>query len=252
MGYDCHSYQPPASTGSMPEWKERQRPGLVQWLRSLPRPIGIFCPGDIHSVFLLDICQELNIPVPEEIAILGVGNDPVICETVRPTLSSIDCDSRRMGYEAAKLLDQMMAGKQTKEVIYVQPSNVVVRQSTDLVAIEDADVAQALRIIREHACKDIDVSRVAEKVGLSRRALERRFRQYLGKTPKGEIMRIRIERAKTLMVQTDQTSESIALKSGFSSLEYFTKVFRRKVGMKPQAYRKMRRISRDLGKETED
>jgi LacI family transcriptional regulator len=129
---------------------------------------------------------------------------------------------------------------------------VVARQSTDLVAINDADVARALRMIREHACKDIDVSRLANEIGLSRRALERRFRQHVGRTPKGEIMRLRIERAKTLMAQTDHTSESIALKSGFSSLEYFTKVFHRKVGMKPQAYRKMRRISRDLGNAPEN
>jgi LacI family transcriptional regulator len=251
-GYDCHCYIPPASRESLPDWKESQRPGLVKWLQSLPRPIGIFCPGDIHSVFLLDMCQELNIPVPEEIAILGAGNDPVICETVRPTLSSIDPDSRRMGYEAARLLDQMMAGKHTKDVIYIQPCNVVARQSTDLLAIGDADVARALRIIREYACKDINVSRVANEVGLSRRALERRFRQYVGRTPKGEIMRLRIERAKTLMAKTDHTSESIAIKSGFSSLEYFTKVLHRKVGMKPQAYRKMRRISRDLGNAVEN
>ena len=177
-------------------------------------------------------------------AILGMGNDSVICETVRPTLSSIDVGARHMGYEAAKLLDRMMAGKPAKDIIYVPPSHVVVRQSTDLVAIEDADIAQAVRIIRESACTGIDVGHIAEEIGLSRRALERRFRQYLGRSPKAEIMRIRLEHAQMLMARTDKTSESIAKQSGFSSLEYFTKVFRHKVGMKPQAYRKMRRISR--------
>jgi LacI family transcriptional regulator len=250
--YDCHSYQPPASVGSVPAWREGQRPGLIKWLRSLPRPIGIFTAGDIHSAFLLDICRENNVAVPEELAILGMGNDSVICETVRPTLSSIDVGARHMGYEAARLLDRMMAGKPAKDVIFVPPSHVVVRQSTDLVAIEDADVAQTVRIIRESACAGIDVARIAEQVGLSRRALERRFLQYVGRTPKSEIMRVRLEHAKTLMAQTDNTSESIARKSGFSSLEYFTRVFRRKVGMKPQAYRKMRRISRDLGGADED
>ena len=109
-----------------------------------------------------------------------MGNDSVICETVRPTLSSLDVDGQRVGYEAAKLLDRMMAGKPSKDVVYIPPSHVVVRQSTDLVAIEDADVAQAVRIIRESACTGIDVMRVADKVGLSRRSLERRFRQFLG------------------------------------------------------------------------
>ena len=118
-------------------------------------------------------------------------------------------------------------------------------------AIDDPDVAQAVRLIRDSACSGIDVSRVANGVGLSRRALERRIRLCLGRSPKAEIMRVRIERAKMLMFQTDETSESIARNSGFSSLEYFTRVFRRMVGMKPQMYRKMRRISRDLGKTTE-
>jgi LacI family transcriptional regulator len=251
-GYECHSYQPPASDRSVPAWRESQRPGLSKWLRSLPRPIGIFTAGDIHSAFLLDVCREINIAVPEEVAILGMGNDSVICETVRPTLSSIDVGARHMGYEAARLLDRMMAGKPAKDIIYVPPSHVVVRQSTDLVAIADADIAQAVRIIRESACTGIDVGHIAEEIGLSRRALERRFRQYLGRSPKAEIMRIRLEHAQMLMARTDKTSESIAKQSGFSSLEYFTKVFRHKVGMKPQAYRKMRRISRDLGEAVED
>jgi LacI family transcriptional regulator len=251
-GCQCHCYQPPTSDRSMPVWTEKQRPGLIKWIGSLPRPIGIFTPGDPHSLRLLDLCRELDIAVPEEIAILGLCNDSVICETVRPTLSSIDVDARRVGFEAAGLLDRMMSGKPAKDIIYVPPSHVVVRQSTDLMAIEDSDVAHAVRFIRQFACKAIDVSHVVEDVGLSRRALERRFRQSLGRSPKEEIMRIRIDHAKMLMAQTDQTSESIARKSGFSSLEYFTKVFRQKVGMKPQAYRKMRRISRDLGTVGED
>jgi LacI family transcriptional regulator len=251
-GYDCHVYQPPTSDRSLPVWHESQRPGLTKWICSLPRPVGIYTIGDIHSVRLLDMCHELDVAVPEEIAILGVGNDSVICETVRPTLSSVDLDARRIGYEAAGLLDRKMAGEQVEDTILTSPSHVVVRQSTDLIAIEDPDVAQALRFIRELACTGIDVSRVAEEVGLSRRAMERRFRQYLGRSPKAEIMRIQIEHAKMLLARTDRTSESIAHKSGFSSLEYFTKVFRRKVGMKPQAYRKMRVISHEIGETIKD
>jgi LacI family transcriptional regulator len=193
----------------------------------------------------LNICKEMNVAVPEEIAILGRGNDPVICDTVRPTLSSIDLDARRIGFEAAGLLDHMMAGKRADDFIYIPPKRVVVRQSTDLVAIEDPDVAQAVRIIRESACSDIDVARIAENVGVSRRVLESRFDRYLGRSPKTEIMRVRIETAKMLLAQTDKSSESIARKCGFGSLEYFTRVFHDKVGMKPQAYRKMSRISRD-------
>jgi LacI family transcriptional regulator len=245
QGYGCHRYQPPASNRIMPMWHESQRPGLVKWLRSLPRPIGIFTPGDIHSMLLLDMCREIDISVPEEMAILGLGNDPVICETVRPTLSSVDLDAPRIGYEAAELLTQIMAGKKTKEVILVPPSHVAIRQSTDLVAIEDADVAQAVRMIREFACQGIDVSQISNEIGVSRRALERRFRHYLGRSPKAEIMRIRLVQAKSLMAETDKTSESVARNSGFSSLAYFHKAFLREVGMRPQAFRKKQRIARN-------
>jgi len=99
-GFKCHSYRPPASDRSVPIWHESQQLGLKAWIRSLPHPVGVLTPGDLHSARLLDVCHELDIAVPEEIAILGLGNDPLICEIVRPTLSSVDVDARRIGYEA--------------------------------------------------------------------------------------------------------------------------------------------------------
>jgi LacI family transcriptional regulator len=242
-GYRCHVYQAPTTGRTVPTWHERYRSRVIKWLRSLPRPIGIYAALDLHAARLLDICQEINIAVPEEVAIVGVGNDPVVCETVHPTLSSLDLDPRRVGYEAAKLLDQKMSGKQLKDTLYVPPSHVDVRQSTDITVIDDADMVQAMRFIREFACTGIDVQRVAEEVGLSRRVLERRFHQYLGSAPKEEIMRVRIEHAKTLLARTDKTIESIVHRSGFHSLPYFTMAFHREVGMTPNAYRRMRRIS---------
>jgi len=244
-GYSRQIYEAPVFDDSVPVWSERQRPGLIQWLKSLKRPIGIFTLGDLHSMRLLDQCRELNIAVPEEIAILGLGNDPVICETVHPTLSSMDLNARRIGYEAAGLLDRKMAGKTRQKDIAVAPSHVAVRQSSDLMAIQNSDVAQAVRFIRQFACKGIDVSCVAKEVGLSRTSLEQRFHQYLGRTPAAEIMRVRMEHAKLLLSQTDHTSESIAHKSGFTSLKYFTRAFCREVGITPAAYRKAGRISRD-------
>ncbi len=241
-GYDCYVYLPSTRQRNTPVWHEHQLPSVTEWLGSLPRPIGVLTPGDLHAVCLLDVCRELHIAVPEEMAILGRGNDPVICKTVRPTLSSLDLDAGRIGYEAARLLDQKMTGKPAPHVILVSPSHVAVRQSTDLMVIDDADVVQAMQFIRDYACTGIDVPRVADEVGLSRRVLERRFYKYLGRTPKTEIMRIRIERAKMLLAQTDKTRESIAQKSGFASPEYFSKVFHRLVGIKPQAYRKLRRV----------
>jgi LacI family transcriptional regulator len=248
LGYDCHCYQPPPSNGCSPVWHESERPGVIRWLRSLPRPIGIFTPGDVHAMLLSDLCRTIDIPVPEEMAILGLGNDSLICQTVHPTLSSIDLAVQRVGYEAASQLDRMMAGKKDTDIIYVEPSHVAIRQSTDVIAVDDADVAQALHYIRQWACKGIEVSDVVERVGLSRRTLEMRFNRLLGRSPKAEISRIRIEHAKMLLVQTDQTSKRIARNSGFSSLEYFTTAFHRIVGVKPQVYRRMRRIACDFGK----
>jgi LacI family transcriptional regulator len=245
-GHECQIYTPATREQNLAVWDESQRPGLIKWLRSLTRPIGIYTPGDLHSVCLLDMCLELGIAVPEEIAILGRGNDPVICEAVHPTLSSIDLNAPRMGYEAAKLLEKMMAGKSVPEMIFIPPSHLAVRQSTDLVAIEDSDVAQAVQYIRDHACSGINVPHVVEQVGLSRSVLERRFYQHLGRTPKAEILRVKIEKAKMLLVGTDHSSERIARLSGFASLEYFTTAFRRMVGMKPQAYRKTRVIPHEV------
>ncbi len=157
-GYACKIYDAPRFDDRVPVWNERQRPGVVKWLHTLDRPIGVFTLGDLHSVRLLDVCRELDIAVPEEMAILGVGNDPVICETVHPTLSSVDLNARRIGYEAARLLDCRMAGKMIDEAVSVAPSYVAVRQSTDVMAIQDSDVAQAVRLIRQFACKGIDVT----------------------------------------------------------------------------------------------
>jgi LacI family transcriptional regulator len=244
QGYDCHVYQPPPTAErAVPVWHERQRPRLSKWLRSLPRPIGIYTAGDLHAVRLLDVCQELNIVVPEEIAILSLGNDPVICETVRPTLSSLDLDARRIGYEAASLLDQKMAGKKSRGVLYTPPSHVAVRQSTGLMIIPDAELVQAIQYIREQACRGIDVSHVAKAVGISRSVLERRFKEHLHRTPKAEMMRVRLERARSLLIQTDKLSKQIAHLCGFASVVYFTKAFRHKMGMTPAAYRRSQRIA---------
>jgi LacI family transcriptional regulator len=250
-GYPCHSYMPPEERHGKdpsiwPVWHEIQKPRLRKWLQALPRPIGIHTAGDLHAMRLLNICREMDIAVPEEIAILGIGDDTMICQSVRPTLSSIDLNTQRIGYEAARLLDLKMSGKPTpKERIDVPASHVTVRQSTDLMVIEDPDVVEAMRFIRSRACSGVDVLRVAEEVGLSRKALERRFQRYLGRAPKSEIMRVQIERAKALLTRTDQTLESIVHRCGFASLKYFSRAFRREVGMPPNAYRRMQRMARD-------
>jgi LacI family transcriptional regulator len=145
------------------------------------------------------------------------------------------------------MLDRKMAGKPAGETLYIPPSHVAVRQSSDVTVVDDPDLVQAMRFIRECACMDIDVQRVADEVGLSRRVMERRFRQYLDSTPKEEILRIRIEHAKALLARTDKTIESIVHKCGFHSVVYFTMAFRREVGITPSAFRRQCSISRNPG-----
>jgi LacI family transcriptional regulator len=247
-GRTCCCYRAPKSRRVVPAWHERDRSHVAKWLRTLPRPIGIYTATDEHAVRLLDICRELKIAVPEEMAILGSSNDTLICETVRPTLSSLDINAWQVGYEAARLLDRKMAGRSSSsDVVRIAPSHVAVRQSTDLMVIDDDDMVRALEFIHAQGCTEIDVDRVAHEVGLSRRVLENRFRQHLGRAPKAEITRVRIERAKALLTRTDQTIESITHKCGFASPTYFTRAFRREVGTTPHAYRKTQRIAHAPG-----
>jgi LacI family transcriptional regulator len=240
-GFDCHVYEAPPVKTVVEDWDEHMRPSVLKWLRSLPRPIGVYTNGNTPALRILDFCRELDVAVPEEIAILGNSNDPVICETLRPTISSLDLDAKRIGYEAARLLARKMSGEKVTETILVPPSHIAIRQSTDLMVVEDADVAQAMRFIREYACSGIDVALVAETVGVSLSSLERRFQKNMGRTPKSEIVRIQIEHAKKLLSQTDRDCASIAKKCGFNSQAYFTIAFRREVGMTPNAYRRMDR-----------
>ena len=224
---------------------------LIRWLESLPKPCGVFCACDIYAIQVTNACRRCGIAVPTQIAVLSVDNDPVICSVSFPPLSSIDLACLRVGYEAGALLDRMMAGEPApKETILVEPGQVVTRASTDIMAVEDADVAQAIRMIREHACRGLRVKEVADSVGLSRRALQQRFQRVVQRTPKQELMRVQIDRAKMLLSQTDMSVETVSKRCGFTAFEYFVRAFRRETGTTPYRYRKSCRIA-DLWKKTE-
>lgn len=244
-GYGCHTFN--AVPGRSPAGK-KARPvddrEIIRWLQGLPKPCGVFCATDVHAMQLTRSCRTGGILVPEQIAVLGVDNDPVICGVCYPRLSSIELGSARIGYEAAALLDRMMAGQSPpNEGVCIEPVQVITRQSTDTLAIEDPDMAQAARLIREQACRRLRVAQVADALGLSRRVLEQRFRAALHRNPKEEIVRVQMERAKTLLSGTDMPVASVANKSGFTSLVYFSRAFRQQIGLTPRAYRKQHRMS---------
>ncbi|MFV0446811.1 MAG: XylR family transcriptional regulator [Planctomycetaceae bacterium] len=236
-GGDCLVHDSLPLYGANYSWThERKR--LETWVQSLPRPIGIMACYDIKAQQLLDVCRDLDIPIPEELAVIGVDDDRLVCELSHPPLSSVAPNTYRTGYEAAALLDRMMAGESVPaEAHLIVPIGVTARQSTDVLAIDDADVVAALRYIREHACHGISVADVLRRVPVSRRQLESKFSSLLGRTPHAEILRLRMDRTKRLLAETDLSLSEIAHLVGFQHTEYLSVAFKREVGSTPRDFR---------------
>jgi LacI family transcriptional regulator len=217
----------------------RERNKLVDWLLSLPRPIGIFACYDIRGQQLLDVCRQVGLSVPDEVAVIGHHNDELLCELCDPPLSSIIPNARRAGYEAAELLDRMMQGRPVRnETRLVAPIGVFARKSTEAIAVGDTQIAQAMRFIRDHACEGIGVEDVLKVVPISRTVLERRFQKFLRRSPYEEILRLRLERVKQLLTTTDLSMAHIADQVGFSGVEYLSAMFKRKLGISPREFRR--------------
>lgn len=213
--------------------------GVTRWLQLLEKPVGLIACNDIRAQQILQCCEDAGIAVPDDIAVIGVDNDEVICGLCHPNLSSVDPNTRQIGYDAAALLDQMMEGGGVPaEEVVVPPSRVIVRGSTDVIAIEDRTVAAAYRFLREHACEGISVEDVVRIVPLSRRSLERRMRQYFGRSPSELIAELRVARIKQLLEGTDFPLKKIAWLAGFTHDEHMAVFFRRQVGEPPGKYRK--------------
>jgi LacI family transcriptional regulator len=218
---------------------EMQQEELANWLSSLDKPIGIIACNDSRALQLLNAARECRIEVPDEVAVVGIDNDSVLCSLADPPLSSVDHDLRRIGYEAAVLLDCMMAGDVRVDTrLLVEPLRVVTRQSSDVLAIRDGEVAAAMKFIREQACLGISVNDVVAAVPVSRSTLERRFTKGVGRSIKDEINRVRILRIKELLIHTDQKLSAISAKAGFAYAEYMNVMFKEAVGMTPGQYRR--------------
>lgn len=211
---------------------------VARWLKKLPKPVGLMACNDIRGQQVLNACRSAGIIVPDEVAVVGVDDDEVLCELSDPPLSSVSLDTERIGYEAASLLDQMIAGKKPASPnIFVEPAGIITRRSTDVLAIEDRQIADVLRLIHERANDGIDVGDLLKNTSLSRSTLERRFIRFLGHTPKEEILRIRIARAKQLLGETDLPLSVVAGKVGFEHAEYFNVIFKKKTRLTPGMFR---------------
>lgn len=236
-GHACPSYQPSFQPNSRKGWAAQQRE-LGQWLKSLPKPVGILAWGTTLGRQLIECCHEIGLAVPEEVAILGGDYDEILCDTCTPSLSGVAVASEQIGYEAARQLDRLLRGEPAPaEPIRIEPTGVTARQSTDLLAIEDEDLAKAIRFIRDHTADPIDVKDVLREVAISRRALERGFQKVLGRSPTAEIRRQHLDRAKRLLAETDLPIPDVAVASGLGSSTYFAHIFNREVGQSPLKYR---------------
>jgi LacI family transcriptional regulator len=215
-------------------------PKLMEWLRQLPKPIGIFAGEDGLAHDLAGACLAADVGVPDHVAIIGVNNDDLLCEGAWPSLSSVEADFTRVGYHAAMLLDRMLNGQRLNEadrVARLPPLGVVQRVSTSLLAVSEPALADAIRFIREHACDPCSVDDVLREVPVGRRWLERQFVSQLGRTPHDEIIRVRIETAKRLLLQPELSVRLVGERCGFSRVQ-FGRAFRQVTGMTAAAYRR--------------
>ncbi len=242
QGYPCSVHRiPVANWMQLPLWMQswqKEQPITARWLQSLPKPAGLMACNDVCGLEVLQACTSAGIRVPEEVAVVGVDNDEVMCGLSHIPLSSVALDLEKAGYEAASLLDALMAGRSGGQgVVWVEPTHVAVRRSSDVIAQEDPVVARALHFIREHAKEPISVDIISDELHVSRRTLERRFPHAVGRSILSEIMRCHLQRAKLLLLETDMPSYKVAVESGFGSLKSFNRNFTRLEGTTPQKFR---------------
>ncbi len=211
----------------------------LEWLDALPRPLAVFGMQDLISVDMINCCRMMDIRVPEDIAMLGVHNAQITCEMAQPSLSSIDTSVEQRGYLAASLLDQQLRKESASfQTVVVPPVRVVARGSTDIVAVNDPAVVDAIRFVRSHAHEDIGVEDVVRHLLISRRTLERRFKETLGRTVMHEIRRLKTERAIELLATTTLPMAEVAMNSGYNRHDQFAHAVRQSTGLSPIAYRR--------------
>ncbi|MDO4574718.1 MAG: DNA-binding transcriptional regulator [Planctomycetia bacterium] len=212
---------------------------LTEWLRSLPKPVGILGCYDSIASKVVETCRKKNLDVPESIAVLGVNNDNTYCYLADPPLSSIVPNAFEIGYRTCELLEAMMNGEEyPAERLSVQPMGVITRRSTDTLALDDPLLVRAIQTIRKSRDLDLTVSDVARMTGMSKRTLERRFRQTLHYSPLDEINRVRFQRSCVLLKNTRLTIDAITKRVGFRSKSYFFAEFQNRFGMTPGEFRR--------------
>lgn len=237
-GYSYQEYKPGYRAERKIGWMEQQR-RVSRWLAALPRPVAILTVDAERARQLADICYMTQLKVPDQIAILAGDAHELMCEISSPPLSHVNVASERIGFDAAAMLDRMMAGQPgPKKPIKVPPQGITARQSTDLLAIDDPTVVEALRFIRTHAHRGIVVEDILREIPISRRSLEIQFRNYLDRSPAREIRRVQLERSKELLKKRELSISEVAYACGFANATRFGVAFKKETQTTPLGYRR--------------
>lgn len=230
-------HESPSFTTGKYQWREKQK-WLSSQLKRLPKPIGVFAANDDRAIELLEACELSGLRVPDEVSIVGVDNAILAVEAMHTPISSVDTNLETVGYLGAALLDKLMkGGTPPPEPIRVPPKELIVRKSSDILAVPHPGVARALRYIWDSFQKPISVQDMARVAGMSRRSLHDAFLRHVGRPPGEELHRVRIQHAKKLLLESDAKLESIAAQCGYSGLNSFSVAFKHAVGMAPGEFR---------------
>jgi LacI family transcriptional regulator len=239
-GYACtwlRWHKSPAYRADRGQWSAKRK-WLAAEIQSMPKPLGIFAANDDHAVDILDACESTRIPVPEQVAIVGAENYLLAPDAMRTPISTVDTNLEAMGYQGAALLDQLMNRKAApKEALHIPALGVVTRKSSDLLAVAHQGVARSLRFIWDRGHESISVKDLVEVAAMSRRGLHKAFLEHVGRTPGQEIQRVRIERAKRLLAESNQKIEALAHLCGYQSANSFCIAFKQATGLSPKQFR---------------
>lgn len=237
-GAECAIHTEVPRNGAEMDWNA-DLAQLGEWLRSLPKPVGVLTWNQSSGREVIFACQVAGLLVPEEVAVLSASDDDLLCEVLHIPMSGIMVAAEQIGHEAARLLHRLMRGeKPPKDPTLFHSLSVVTRHSTDTLAMPDRALVKALSFIRANVSREIQVNEVAREAGVSRRVLERRFAEQLGRTPAEEIRRLHFERAKELLAGTDLSIPDVAEAAGIGSPEYLAYLFRENMKVTPLQYRK--------------
>ena len=243
-GATCDVLQVPRRLGPGANWHERTEL-LVRWLGQLSPPVGLLAVQDYRARAVMEECERLGLRIPHDVAVIGMEDDPTLCEFCRPTLSSVSRNSWRLGFETAAMLNRLMEGRPHSGDVVVPSEGVIARQSTDTIAVEDPHLAAALHFIHDHLSDPFGVDQVVRATSISRRQLEIRFRRILGCTPHEYLCGKRVDRVKELLSVPGKIKlHRVMTASGFSSVKRLRLVFKRLTGMTPLEYRRSKQAKK--------